>query len=322
MSDARGRLGPLALWRRWRLRRRILDSAPLAATDDERCEVHALAGSDDWLEVLWALKSFYRASARRYRLCVHDDGSLDDEQLGALTAHLPGARILAREQADRLAAAALVDCPRLTALRTSHRDGLRLVDVALTSQAPRVLLLDPMVLCFEAPLALLGRIENADFRRNACATDLDASYLLDGGTARTLLGVQLLPFVSGRLALLQAGTLVSRHLEALLNVVALTLQGPPRPPEQALRAPEPAVPERAADAAALVHTLFALACCEAGAELLPGEYALYLDAGLGGRPLRCYGGAARALYYREGLPALCRAGLLAAGPVRGRGRAA
>ena len=32
----------------------------------------------DWLNLLWTLKSFYLVSGRRYRLCIHEDGTLDD----------------------------------------------------------------------------------------------------------------------------------------------------------------------------------------------------------------------------------------------------
>src|SRR5262249_43336579 len=98
------RLTPGALWLRCRqtfdhglrvawyrdvVRPRILSTRPITATTDNRCEVHALTSKDDWLNLVWTLKSFYVASGRHYALCIHEDGSLTEAQITTLAEHFP-----------------------------------------------------------------------------------------------------------------------------------------------------------------------------------------------------------------------------------------
>ena len=59
------------------VRPRILQTPPVEGLDDRRCEIHVLTSQQDWLNLIWALKSFYAASGRKYELCIHDDGSLE-----------------------------------------------------------------------------------------------------------------------------------------------------------------------------------------------------------------------------------------------------
>src|SRR6516165_2000861 len=82
----------------WRdvVRPRILRSRAIADTSDSRCEIHVLTSKDDWLNLIWALKSFYWASGRHYALCIHDDGSLEPAQKEVLQWHFPAARIIER----------------------------------------------------------------------------------------------------------------------------------------------------------------------------------------------------------------------------------
>ena len=93
---------------RERIRPRILSTPPVTETVDARVELHVMTCASDWLDLIWGLKSFYRAAQCRYRLCIHDDGSLDDEALGALSLHFPHARIIVRR-------ARLKKCPRCSA---------------------------------------------------------------------------------------------------------------------------------------------------------------------------------------------------------------
>src|SRR3974377_358929 len=109
------RLTPGALWLRFQqkfgdglqvalfrdvVRPRILSTPPIMGTTDKRCEIHVLTSKDDWLNLVWALKSFYIASGRRYSLCIHEDGSLGNTGLSALGVHFPQARIIRRRDAD------------------------------------------------------------------------------------------------------------------------------------------------------------------------------------------------------------------------------
>src|SRR5438874_13110144 len=87
-------------WYRDVVRPRILSTPPMTGTTDKRCEIHVLTSKDDWLNLIWTLKSFYVASGRRYALCIHEDGSLADAELATLGRQFPNARIISRSEAD------------------------------------------------------------------------------------------------------------------------------------------------------------------------------------------------------------------------------
>ena len=83
-----------------RVRPRILQTPPVRELDDPTCEIHVLTSRQDWLNLVWALKSFYWASGRKYPLCIHDDGSLGATDRDTLRRHFPYARIVDRAGAD------------------------------------------------------------------------------------------------------------------------------------------------------------------------------------------------------------------------------
>src|SRR5262249_42825519 len=80
------------------VRRRILKSPPVSGLTDDCCELHVLTSQQDWLNLVWALKSFYWSSGRRYALCIHDDGTLEANSQRELARHFPGARIITRDK--------------------------------------------------------------------------------------------------------------------------------------------------------------------------------------------------------------------------------
>src|SRR4051794_38473664 len=82
------------------LRPKILKTRPVRDTDDASAEIHVMTSKGDWLNLIWTLKSFYHYSRRRYRLCIHEDGSASAEAIAQLRHHFPAARIVARRDAD------------------------------------------------------------------------------------------------------------------------------------------------------------------------------------------------------------------------------
>jgi hypothetical protein len=67
-----------------RVRPRILSTRPIECGSDNTCEIHVLTSAADWLNLVWALKSFYFYSQSRYALCIHDDGSLGSQEVSTL----------------------------------------------------------------------------------------------------------------------------------------------------------------------------------------------------------------------------------------------
>src|SRR5438445_810490 len=111
--------GLLVAWYRDVVRPRILSTPPIAGTTDKRCEIHVLTSKEDWLNLVWTLKSFYVASGRRYALCIHEDGSVEESALAALQQQFPAARIVRRAEADAKLAVMLRSHPRSLAFRNT-----------------------------------------------------------------------------------------------------------------------------------------------------------------------------------------------------------
>src|SRR2546423_15297869 len=82
------------------VRPRILQTPAVTDTTDKTCEIHVLTSSQDWLNLVWTLKSFYAASESNYAVCIHEDGSLSRQELETLRQHFPAARVISRSEAD------------------------------------------------------------------------------------------------------------------------------------------------------------------------------------------------------------------------------
>src|SRR5262249_49405762 len=118
-------------WYRDVVRPRILSTPPIAGTTDKRCEIHVLTSKEDWLNLVWTLKSFYMASGRRYALCIHEDGSLTDAELAALGEHFPDSRIIRRTLADAKLSEVLRGFPRSLSFRNTNLLAPKIFDFAV-----------------------------------------------------------------------------------------------------------------------------------------------------------------------------------------------
>ena len=282
--------GPKAAWYREIVRPRILESKPVIETVDGRVELHVLTSQRDWLDLMWGLKSFYTMSGRRYRLCIHDDGSLDDEALGALTTHFPHGRVISRTDADTHMDTVLAEFPRTRAFRQANVLSLKVTDFSAYLQGERMLLFDSDLLFFAEPYALLDRLESDRYAMNAFNADVASAYVIEPADALEQFRIHLLPLVNSGLGVIQKDLVRYDWLEEFLGFE----------------------PVRSGHFWRIEQTLYALCASRYGAELLPGEYALRLERGIDGRPFRHYVGGIRQLLYKEGLPALVGAGLLRA----------
>src|SRR6516165_8466887 len=170
------RLTPGALWLRLRqkfghglrvawfrdvVRPRILATPPIADTTDNRCEIHALTSSGDWLNLIWTLKSFYVASGRRYALCIHEDGSLSETALMALRDHFPRARLIRRAEADMKLTQVLRGFPLSLAFRNANLLAPKVFDFAVFLETERMGLFDSDLLFFSSPADYVQRVEDS-----------------------------------------------------------------------------------------------------------------------------------------------------------------
>ena len=271
-------------WYRDVVRARILSSPPITDTTDQRCEIHVLTSSGDWLNLIWTLKSFYRASGRRYKLCIHEDGSLKNSLLAVLQDHFPAARIIKRAAADARIAGALHAFPRSLAFRNTNQLAPKIFDFITFLESDRMALFDSDLLFFSEPTVYLQRVEDPDYKLNTFNADIQDAYTVDPKVVRERLGQPLLPRVNSGFGLVHAASIRWDWTEEFLAFPGI-LEGHFWRIEQ---------------------TLFALCSSRYGAELLPEEYDLRLEPGIEGCCFRHYNGAIRHLMYGEGIARLAK----------------
>ncbi len=297
------RLTPGALWLRVRqkfgrglrtawyrdvVRPRILSTAPITGTSDKRCEIHVLTSKEDWLNLIWALKSFYVASGRRYALCIHEDGSVGNTEIRSLQEHFPDARVIRRDVADAKLGKRLRDFPRSLSFRNTNLLAPKIFDFAAFLDSDRMALFDSDLLFFTEPTVYLERVENPGYGRNTFNSDLSTAYTVEPEGICLQIGHYLQPRVNSGLGLVHRNSIRWDWTEEFLALPGI-LDGHFWRIEQ---------------------TLFALCSSRYGVELLPDEYTLRLEPGIGGRCFRHYNGAIRHLMYSEGMPELVQRGFL------------
>lgn len=271
-------------WYRDVVRPRILKSPPVLETPDHRFEIHVLTSRNDWLNLIWSLKSFYAASGRRYALCIHEDGTLDTFALSSLHQHFPTARIIRRREADQRLAQELETFPRSLQFRKTNLLALKVFDFISFLQAERMVLFDSDLLFFDEPTAYLSRLEDSAYRLNAFNADCDSAYTVDAETVQSRLKFELLARVNSGFGIINRDSIKLEWIEEFLAVPGLA-EGHFWRIEQ---------------------TLYALCSSRYGAELLPKEYGVSLETGIPPRIFRHYVGAIRHLMYREGIAHLTR----------------
>jgi hypothetical protein len=275
-------------WFRDVVRPRILNTPPIADTSDRRFEIHVLTSQHDWLNLIWALKSFYAASGRRYALCIHEDGTLDPFALSSLQRHFPTARIIRRQEADQRLAHELREFPRCLQFRKANLLALKVFDFIALLQADRMVLFDSDLLFFDEPTAYLSRLEEGNYRLNAFNADCESAYTVDAEAVRARLGYELLARVNSGFGIVHRDSIKLEWIEEFLALPGLT-EGHFWRIEQ---------------------TLYALCSSRYGAELPPQEYEVSLQAGVPPRIFRHYVGAIRHLMYEEGIAHLVQDGFL------------
>ncbi len=268
------------------VRWRICGTRPVRDTSSGVCEIHALTRGEDWLNLLWTLKSFYRYSERRYALCIHDDGTLPPAAGEALREHFPDARLISRDAADRAVMPALAAYPRCRALREKNTLALKLFDFTHFLRSPRMLLMDSDILFFSAPEELLSRIENPEYRLNTVNPDAASAYTVDPAEVKARFGFELGPCFNSGLGLIHNDSMRLDWIEEFLSL-----------------------PGVEGHFWRIEQTLFALCSFRYGAELLPEEYRVRFD-GRVAASCKHYVGQIRHHLYGSGIRHLVKKGFL------------
>lgn len=274
-----------AYYRDW-VRPRILRTPPVISPENSPCEIHVLTSSNDWLNLVWTLKTFYRVAGTRYALCIHDDGSLPERAVASLREHFPFSRFIARAEADRAVPPALAAYPLCLQLRRTNTLSLKLFDFAHYLRADRMLLLDSDILFFTEPTEFLRRIDDSKYALNTVNADVGSAYTTDAAAVRERFGFELQPAFNSGLGLIHRDSMRLDWIEEFLSLPGIL-----------------------GHFWRIEQTLFALCSFRYGAELLPEEYRVQLS---GETTASCkhYVGAIRHHMYGRGIPALVQSGFL------------
>ncbi len=270
--------GLACAWYRDVVRPRILATQPVVADDATMAEIHVLTSATDYLNLMWALKSFYHMSHRRYALCIHDDATLSDEIRATLAHHFPAARILNRRQAEVDVLASLKAYPLSRKFRESNHLSPKVFDFRHCLRADRMLLLDSDVLFFREPTELLRRIEDPGYHKNSVNGDVASAYTVDPDVVRKQCNVNLIERFNSGLGVIHKESLNLDWIEEFLGLPGII-----------------------GNFWRIEQTLYALCSSRFGCELLPDSYMVFLNGKVDARQSRHYVGVIRHLMYAEGI---------------------
>jgi hypothetical protein len=283
------REGFATAWRRSRLQSPILHTPPLRTASTGPVEVRVLTWRRDWVNLVWALKTFYHFAGVDYPLVIHDGGLLA-RQVPRLREQFPDARIIPAAEADARFPAELTrrGFARSAEYRGKNPSTRKLFDFFLDSTAASLVCIDSDIVFFRRPDRLLPPPEGLAVNRYN--EDDGFWYSMTPDELAAAFGVRPPPGVNSGLAVIRRESIdfaaIDRYLEH---------------------------PKLFANSRVTEQTLHALLATTYGLELLPGTYRV------GGPPgitpdLVCkhYPGTHRPLLYTEGMRHLIDGGLIAA----------
>jgi hypothetical protein len=281
------REGLLRALRRSRIQRRILNTPPLSTASDGPIEIRVLTWRRDWINLVWALKSFYFFSGVDYPLFIHDGGLLPENVRG-LRRHFPKAHIVSAAEADvevseRFRKQGLSRC---LAYRSHNVPSRKLFDFFSMSQAECILIIDSDIVFFQKPVQLCASPDK--IRKNIFHKDQQYGYALTVEEMESSFGINPVCRIACGLGIVKRESIKFADIERWL-----------------------ANPKLFDDAWLGEQTLHALCSTVYGVEFLPDTYRVSTESGLSPE-LVCkhYPGFFRPLLYEEGMSHLIQTGFL------------
>jgi len=265
---------------------KILLTKPCGGWDNPQAEIHVLTSKGDWLNLIWVLKSLYRVIEEPYKLCIHEDGSLNDGEINTLKWHFPGARVIYRAESDAAVNARLEEFPLSKELRSWNNLSLKVFDFATFLDAERMFLLDSDILFFEKPVHLLNCINDKNYQLNTLNKDWVHGYTLSAEKLSEETGLVVPDLINSGLGLIHKNNQHLADYEEFLNI-----------------------PEMIGHPHRIEQTLVALSCANAGFEFLPKEYDVEKAVRKEG-VVKHYTGPIRKYFFTSGVKRLCNMGIL------------
>ncbi|TSA31405.1 MAG: hypothetical protein D4R65_11280, partial [Verrucomicrobiaceae bacterium] len=152
--------------------------------------VHILVSSKTWRMGLMSVLSLEYFSGRRWKIFVHEDGSVDARARARIEAKLPGVRFVPRAEADVAAARLLSSHPACLRNRGRHNLFLKFFDPIAFAPGDKYLILDSDLFFYRRPELLIKWAEG-DGRTCHYNEDFKEVYCLPREQIEAALGVRL-----------------------------------------------------------------------------------------------------------------------------------
>lgn len=160
--------------------------------------LHMMVCKRDLKMAICSALSFNLMCNQAFRWVFHDDGSLNDIEEREIVAHLPGVKVLRREEADTFAEKELVDYPEILKYRRQQIMALKIVDVRIWGKGEKFGYVDSDVLFFRRPTFFLDALANKN-TKNYFNKDMQNAYVQSPEQIESFLGIR--PFEKGNAGL-------------------------------------------------------------------------------------------------------------------------
>lgn len=276
-------------WRRSQIQRQILATPPIRTAHSGPVEVRVLTWRRDWIDQVWALKTFYHFAGVDYPLYIHD-GGLERGQAERLREHFPDANVIsANEAAVRISAELKSqNLKRCLEYRFHSVLARRFVDFYCFSRADWIISIDSDVLFFRRPSELVAACGNTS--KNLYNRDEGYWYAMSLDELESSFGVRPVGHINAGLSLVRRESIDFGLIERWL-----------------------AHPKLFDEHWLTEQTVHALCSTIFGVEWLPDTYRVSTEPGLAPDLIsKHYPGFFRRLHYEEGMTRLSGDGFIRA----------
>jgi hypothetical protein len=144
--------------------------------EEASTSVHMLVSSQTWHAGLLAVMSLELFTKRRWRVFIHEDGTVSEVARLEIERRLPGVRFVSRPEADEKATEVFAHHPKSLAHRAQYNLFLKFADTLSFADRDRFLVLDSDVIFFKTPTEILEWVDtnsktclyNEDTREKFC----------------------------------------------------------------------------------------------------------------------------------------------------------
>jgi hypothetical protein len=184
---------------------------------EESVSVHMLVSSQTWHAGVLAVMSFEHFTQRRWRVFIHEDGSVSAAARSEIERLLPGVHFVARKKADARAAALAAAFPRSVAHRAKYNLYLKFADTMAFADRERFIVLDSDVIFFKRPAAILEWVDSGG---KGCWYNEDTreKFCLPREEIQGVLQLDLLPRFNSGLVLMQRAAMNPRLAEKFFEL--------------------------------------------------------------------------------------------------------